>query len=922
MKRLIGILAMLLAAGSAQAETIAYWPFGANGLNDVSGNGYHLESDGEHVVLDAENGVTLDGLQTLFSSVKAIDLGTAEAVTLEFWVKFDREATTAVSSPAMIFELSSDFNGYDYAFFVDCNDFSGTMLGAWKVYGGYQMTTQTGDTTGDMEWHHVALVLNPKASGNACNTLYVDGVAYAGGTQYNTTPQPTVNWPKNQKAYIGTRNNSQYKFKGQIDDVKISTGVVAPGFFTDRSNGEAASPEKMPAFGTVRATAATETSVTLTGLVESLGAGATSATVSVVDGGDPVTVAVLSEPGEFTYTVTGMTAGGERALEFRLTNNVVGDHVSCQALAQTVRESSTVIAYYSFDDEDVSPGAGNGHDVLADKSGNGNSLWMSGVTVKNGEAKLSGSQTYFSASEWANNRINYSAYLPSEGRDHLTVELWAKFTAGDNAESEAMLVETSGYCGYEGNAYNIYYSAGAIYATVSHPGNWDYSSCGAPFAPDGEWHHFALVVNPDPDAVSYSDAEGRLNCAELYIDGTLRARMPWAYNGYGEYFYKAVDFYNPTFYVGCRANSSLKIVGEIDDLRISSGALVPGQFAPRTPTEGVTYPQPEIESLKVAAVEEDYVDLKVKLSALGDGASYCDLFAVYTKSGAVVTQAIERVTEPSEVEFTISNLEESTTYEFDVYAENDVYDGEVVASRTVTTHQAPKALMHYLFNRNDLDENGRIADHGAFNLPLQSGAGVLVDGQLTLDGASTVTTPDGFSYGGINVLTAECFAKFGTDACPSTGSAAVLMGGQGEPGYNPNTFHLYYVGGETPQIRITVTYGGGAWDCNTATASFTPDGQWHHFAIVIDPNEETAVCARLYIDRKLAAELPWPKNGDNFKPLSFGWSYFNVGSVANDGRYYFKGQIDDVRVYNRALAPAQFQQKRDKGFKPFMFIVR
>ena len=72
----------------------------------------------------------------------------------------------------------------------------------------------------------------------------------------------------------------------------------------------------------------------------------------------------------------------------------------------------------------------------------------------------------------------------------------------------------------------------------------------------------------------------------------------------------------------------------------------------------------------------------------------------------------------------------------------------------------------------------------------------------------------------------------------------------------------------------------------------------------------------------MAAELPSPKNGDNFKPLSFGWSYFNVGSVANDGRYYFKGQIDDVRVYNRALAPAQFQQRRDKGFFPFMIMVR
>ena len=33
----------LAISASAETETIAYWPFGTNGFNDVSGNGHHLE---------------------------------------------------------------------------------------------------------------------------------------------------------------------------------------------------------------------------------------------------------------------------------------------------------------------------------------------------------------------------------------------------------------------------------------------------------------------------------------------------------------------------------------------------------------------------------------------------------------------------------------------------------------------------------------------------------------------------------------------------------------------------------------------------------------------------------------------------------------------------------------------------------------
>ena len=238
----------------------------------------------------------------------------------------------------------------------------------------------------------------------------------------------------------------------------------------------------------------------------------------------------------------------------------------------------------------------------------------------------------------------------------------------------------------------------------------------------------------------------------------------------------------------------------------------------------------------------------------------------------------------------------------------------------MTTRQAPKDLLFYKFDSKDVGAGGLIADHGALGIPLQTSGAVTVDGQATFDGQSTVWSPNWFSYGGGNVLTAECFAKF-TAEDYSAGNRAMLFGGSGEPGYNPGTFHLSLVGGETPYLQLTLTYQGN-WDCNHAYAGFTPDGQWHHFAVVFNPNEETGKAAYLYIDHQLATSLDWARNGDNYKPFSLGWGMISIGSVYNDSRYYFKGQIDDVRVYNRALTPDQFLQKRDKGFNAFIFLVR
>ena len=77
----------LAISASAETETIAYWPFGTNGFNDVSGNGHHLEgveiaeSDAAYVSLN--DGRTDQYLKT----ATALDLSGETAVTFECWCR-------------------------------------------------------------------------------------------------------------------------------------------------------------------------------------------------------------------------------------------------------------------------------------------------------------------------------------------------------------------------------------------------------------------------------------------------------------------------------------------------------------------------------------------------------------------------------------------------------------------------------------------------------------------------------------------------------------------------------------------------------------------------------------------------------------------------------------------------------------------
>ena len=88
----------------------------------------------------------------------------------------------------------------------------------------------------------------------------------------------------------------------------------------------------------------------------------------------------------------------------------------------------------------------------------------------------------------------------------------------------------------------------------------------------------------------------------------------------------------------------------------------------------------------------------------------------------------------------------------------------------------------------------------------------------------------------------------------------------------------------------TTLYGGGYGDDITVNGFW--DTNWHHIALTYD-----GTTARLYADGTERANAA--KNWNLVRTLAY------IGRQVNGAAEYWNGQIDDVRVYNRVLSPAE-----------------
>ena len=131
---------------------------------------------------------------------------------------------------------------------------------------------------------------------------------------------------------------------------------------------------------------------------------------------------------------------------------------------------------------------------------------------------------------------------------------------------------------------------------------------------------------------------------------------------------------------------------------------------------------------------------------------------------------------------------------------------------------------------------------------------------------------------------------------PADDYRVVLAKGDSASGYEQN--YMLYVGDVAGSVAARVGGGAAAGSDYLFSETRVDDGQWHHVVLTVDSSTGEGA---LYFDGTLAES----KSGmvtplvDNAAPVMIG-----VWSVPSYGYGDWDGQIDDVRIYNRAFSAA------------------
>jgi len=200
---------------------------------------------------------------------------------------------------------------------------------------------------------------------------------------------------------------------------------------------------------------------------------------------------------------------------------------------------------------------------------------------------------------------------------------------------------------------------------------------------------------------------------------------------------------------------------------------------------------------------------------------------------------------------------------------------------------------HYTFENNVQDNSGK-GNHGtAVNDPTyqESRAG---QGQaIRLDGVNDhVELPIGTLVG---TLTSATFATWVSFDSASTGSWQRIF----DFGTDPNTAYMFLTPrqGTSGAMRFAITTTGNTAE-SAVTAPLPLAAGWHHVAVVIDGQAKTM---QLWLDGEVVADGPTAAVPADLGNTTRNW----LGRSQFDADGYFGGELDEFRIYNRALSVAE-----------------
>jgi hypothetical protein len=224
----VGLLALLCLAGwQAGANTLTYWRFEpSDPTADSSGNGNTLTLTGVTSSTDVApnapgtGSAVFDGITSYAVTTGTLNLSNYPSLTIECFVK-----TNGQSSLGMVYEHSTNNNTAQGGFYFDFNEPGGSVKSCQGV-APYGFVTAAYPK--NSSWHHYALVLD-QSGPTLAQKVYIDGVLQTPATSQLAYSRPFGDYP----FYIGERGAGagSLRFKGQVDEMRISGRVLPPSGF-------------------------------------------------------------------------------------------------------------------------------------------------------------------------------------------------------------------------------------------------------------------------------------------------------------------------------------------------------------------------------------------------------------------------------------------------------------------------------------------------------------------------------------------------------------------------------------------------------------------------------------------------------------------------------------------------------------------
>ena len=269
-------------------------------------------------------------------------------------------------------------------------------------------------------------------------------------------------------------------------------------------------------------------------------------------------------------------------------------------------------------------------------------------------------------------------------------------------------------------------------------------------------------------------------------------------------------------------------------------------------------------------------------------------YGLTTSYGSSTTLNSSLVTNHSQE---ISTLQPSTLYHYRVKSKDAAGNSQISADYIFTTQSAQSAAPIGYWNFDSVTNNTISDLSGNGNAgALQGGVSLSTDhpntnqsntGSLSFDGVNDYVSTT-TSFANPNVFSLSLWFKTTT----TTGGKLIGLG-VWQTGQSPNyDRHIYMT--NSGQLYFGV-YTGTVQTINT-TNSYN-DGQWHHVAASL-----SSAGMQFYVDGSLIGSKATVTTAENYTGYwRLGYDNMN-GWINVPSGFYFKGLIDEPRIYNRALS--------------------